>query len=114
MIDFKNINLEDLDFTKIDIKELIEAFKNFGKLILSAEDVVSKAKAGESLAGARLFGLDLSGADLKGANLEDAMIFKTRLKGANLENANFSRTFLNEADLSGANGAGRILVTSEW
>ena len=45
---------ENIDFSKINIKELIEEFKNYGKQVLTAEEVVSKAKAGESLAGVKL------------------------------------------------------------
>jgi len=42
------------DFSKLDLKQLAEELKNFGKTLVSAEDVIRKAQAGESLAGARL------------------------------------------------------------
>ena len=78
--DYIMIDFENFDFKKLDIKKLAEEFKNFGKMLLTAEEVISKAQAGESLAGAKLFGLDLSGANLRGVSLEEAMIFKTSLK----------------------------------
>jgi uncharacterized protein YjbI with pentapeptide repeats len=80
MIDFEN-----LDFSKIDLKQLAEEFKNLGRTIMSAEEVLRKAQAGESLAGTQLWNLDLSGADLRGANFEHATFVKTRLTGADDE-----------------------------
>ena len=46
MIDFEN-----LDFSKIDLKQLAEEFKNLGKMLLSAEEALKKARAGESAFG---------------------------------------------------------------
>jgi hypothetical protein len=48
MIDFEN-----LDIGNLDLKELIDEFRNAGQLLLSAEDVLSRARSGESLAGTR-------------------------------------------------------------
>jgi uncharacterized protein YjbI with pentapeptide repeats len=92
MIDFENLDLANLDF-----KQLAEEFKNFGKMLSSAEQVLAKAKAGESLAGAKLWGLDLAGADLHGVNLERASLMKTNLAGANLENARLAEAVIKNA-----------------
>ena len=43
MIDFENF-----DFKKLDIKKLAEEFKNVGKMLLTAEEVISKAQAGDT------------------------------------------------------------------
>ena len=96
------IDLENLDFSKIDINELVEEFKNFGKMLVSAEDIVSKARAGESLAGAKVVGLDLSGADLRGVNLEQATFLKTNFQGANLTDAKLGAAEFTEVDLGKA------------
>jgi len=46
MIDFDNP-----DFSKARLETVTEELKNFGKTLVSAEDVIRKAQAGESLAG---------------------------------------------------------------
>ena len=104
MIDFEN-----LDFSKIDLKQLAEEFKNLGKTLLSVEEVLRKVQAGESMAGTQLWNLDLSGADLRGANFEHAKFIKTRLLGANLEGARLSGAIFNEADLGQAKLSGADL-----
>ena len=43
MIDFKKF-----DFSKIDLKQLAEEFKNLGQMLLSAEEVLKKVQSGES------------------------------------------------------------------
>jgi hypothetical protein len=47
-------DFEKPDFSKIDFKQLAEEFKNFGKTLVNAEEVIRKAQSGESLAGMQL------------------------------------------------------------
>ena len=90
------------DLEHMNLRELTEAFKNFGSRILKAEDVKEKAMAKESFAGAILMDLDLTGMDFSGMDLSQAMILKTGLKGADFKGANLSGAQFNEADLDGA------------
>lgn len=77
------------------------------------EEVLQRARRGESLAGMDLAGVNLAGADLKGADLSEtylefADLSATDLRGAKLKGAiaacaNFSGAKLDQADFSAAN-----------
>ena len=78
---------------------------------LTAEDVMARHRAGESLRGLDLKGCDLSGQDLSGADFTGAAMDKTSFSKAVLRKAIFHDAILMEADFSEARMEEAVLTS---
>jgi uncharacterized protein YjbI with pentapeptide repeats len=109
-IDFRDVIIEDMDFTGCDLRE-----SNFTDMTLST--VIFKEA---DLRGAKLEGADFTIAQLQGANLLEmdltqvktfagAQLSRAKMQRTNLTGVNLVGANLSAADLSGANLAGANL-----
>ena len=84
---FETIDPGDFDLSKLDLKRLMEEFKNHSKLLMTRDDVIARARSGESMLGVQLWWVDLSNADLTGADFQQARFHYVTLTGAIMEKA---------------------------
>ena len=110
---FETIDPGEFDLSKLDLKRLMEEFKNHSKLLMTRDDVLARARSGESMLGVQLWWVDLSNADLTGADFQQARFHYVTLTGAIMEKARLGSAQFENCNLTGANLSGADLTDAK-
>ena len=108
-INLEKANLEDMFFSRVEMKQANLNSVNFKNADLSDANLAESSLVSTEFSQAHLSGINLSNANLTGANLAESILNQANFARACLAKARLTSTVLIEADLSEADLSGADL-----